>query len=189
MSDPTIMIPVFGQLQLNHTRNQLREGHQNRIDSSFSIKKPNGSIGAVSSTTDTTLALGAAQLGAMAWMQSGGNRAAYEVIRDDYMRSVNLGTATGALSINTPVMAVFTSQGNNFDRGAATAIGLGLKAYNADNLAIANRALATKIMGGELFNSANEQFTPSIGNNTIQATGYAEAQQQRRATTRSVGVR
>ncbi len=181
-------IPVAGQAQLNWYKGILFDGHRDRVNEGFSTRSANGSIGTVTSNTEATIALGAAQMGAIAWMQSGGDTNKYNEIRSSYVNKLRGAELASALSLNPAAMTLMDAQTRNFDRGAATAKGFNLNAYTTENLATANRALATKLMSGYFMNTSNQDFTPTI-NGTLRATGYAQAQQERRAATRSVGVR
>jgi hypothetical protein len=178
MADPSVFIPVVGDEQLRSLRRELYNQHKGSVDANFSVRQPNGSIGAVSATdAETTLALGAAQQGALAWMQSGGDRNAYNQIRSDYMNKMAGLKVVASGTLNPAARAVLDAQTRNFDRGAATAQGLGLNSASLANFNTANRAIATKASQNNFFNSSNQQFTPTGG--TLQAVGYSEAQQNR----------
>ena len=197
MPDPSVVLPVYGQIELNNLKNSLLADNRDRIDEYFSIKKSNGSILNVSSNIELTLALSAAQRGANDWMICNGNEEMYRKVREDYMVYTDLLKARYALSLNPAAIAVIDSQRNNYDRGAATARGMGLNrrytigsnpSNHTDNLPAANRALVVNVMEGFFFNTSNQQLTPFLGSGMLQAKGYAAAQQERRARA-SVRVR
>jgi hypothetical protein len=180
MADPSVLIPVVGDEQLRGIRRDLYDFHKPSVDANFSVRSANGSIGAVSSDAEATLSIGAAQKGALAWMQSGGDREKYNQIRSEYMNEMKVLKAAASGTLNPAARAVIDAQTRNFDRGAATAQGLGLNSASYSNFNKANAAIAKKSTEGYFFNSKNEQFTPSFGSGTLQGKGYAEAQQQRR---------
>lgn len=188
MADPSVLIPVVGDEQLRGLRRELYNQHSSSVDANFSIRQSNGSIGAVSATdAETTMALGAAQQGALAWMQSGGDREKYNQIRSDYMNKMKALKAVASGTLNPAARAALDAQTRNFDRGAATAQGLGLNSASLANFNTANRAIATKASQNYFFNSSNQQFTPTGG--TLQGVGYAEAQRNRTITQPSVKPR
>jgi hypothetical protein len=178
MADPSVLIPVVGDEQVRGLRSTLLDYHRSSVDANFSVKNARG-ITAVSSDAETTMALGAAQQGALAWMQSGGDVEKYNQIRGDYMNQMKGLKVVASGTLNPAARAVLDSQTKNFDRGAATAKGLGLNNASLSNFNTANRALATKATNGNLFNSTNQALSPSFGGGTLQAKGYADAQRQR----------
>ncbi len=180
MASPTEFLPVVGDEQTRGLKKELFNLHKPSVDANFSIRSANGSIAAVSSDAETTLALGAAQQGALAWMQAGGDKDKYNQIRSEYMNKMKVLKTVASGSLNPAARAVLDAQTRNFDRGAATAQGLGLNSASLKNFNTANNAIVTKATNGYFFNSKNEQFTPSSGTGTLQGKGYAEAQQQRK---------
>jgi hypothetical protein len=178
MADPSVLIPVVGDEQVRGLRSTLLDQHRSSVDANFSVRTPRG-VTAVSSDAETTMALGAAQQGALAWMQSGGDVNKYNQLRGEYMNGMKALKAVASGTLNPAARAILDSQTRNFDRGAATARGLNLNSPSLSNFNAANRALVTKATNGNLFNSTNQALTPSFGNGTLQAKGYAEAQRQR----------
>lgn len=184
-----LSIPVIGAYTVDMTKNSYHQQHSASVNANFSIKGDNGSIGSVSSNPELTIALGGARMGAKAWMLAGGDVEKYNNTRAAYMSIMKAGKAAAALSLNTPLMAFYSAQMVNFDKGAATAKGFGLNEATDSNLATANRAIAKKATNGDLVNSKNEQLSPSLGSGTLQGKGYAQAQQERRVATPSVAIR
>jgi hypothetical protein len=178
-----LTIPVVGKATLDHTRSSFLQRYSSGVNANFSIARTNGSVGAVSSNPELTLALGAARMGANAWMQSGGDRTKYDATREAFMKIMQAGKIAAAASLNTPLMDFYTAQMVNFDKGAATASGYQLNSVSARNTQIVNKALAENATNGDLVNTKNEQLSPSLGSNTLQGVGYGAAQQQRRTTT------
>jgi hypothetical protein len=179
MADVTTTLPIVGDEQVRGVKATLLDTHRASVDANFSVRQTNGSITNVSTDLDTTLALGAAQRGAMAWMQSGGDVNKYNEIRNQYMNEMRVLKAAASGTLNPAARAIFDSQTRNFDRGAATARGLNLNSNSWSNFQTANRALATKAANGNLFNTSNQSLTPAFGGGRLQGVGYAEAQQQR----------
>jgi hypothetical protein len=180
MADPTVFIPAVGDEQLNGIKRDFYDFHKSSVDANFSVVSANGSVGTASSDGEATLALGAAQQGALAWMQSGGDETKYKQLRENYMNKMKVLKGVASGSLNPAARAVLNAQTRNFDRGAATAQGLGLNSASYSNFSRANNALAKKAGEGYFFNSKNEQFTVSYGNRTLQGKGYSQAQQDRK---------
>jgi hypothetical protein len=176
-------LPVVGDATVEKTKLSFQERYKEGVDANFSIKGDNGSIANVSANQELTLGLGAARMGANAWMQSGADEGKYKNVREPFMKIMQAGKVAAIASLNAPLIKFYESQMINFDKGAATAKGLNLNSDNTSNRATFNRAMAKKATNGDLVNTTKQQLAPTFGSSKLQAVGYSQAQQQRTGAT------
>jgi hypothetical protein len=167
-------IPVLGKWSSDTRAANDFNSLRGLVDSRLSIKTQNG-VTPASSNQETTIALGAAQVGAALWMQAGGDKEKYKTLRDQYMREANILQGAAAISLNTNGMSYMQAMKKNFDRGAAVAQGLKLNSLTEANMQTASRGIVTKAKDGYFFNGKNEQLAVHPN---LQAVGYQQAQQQ-----------
>jgi hypothetical protein len=154
------------------------------IDASYSIQQTGGRFARASSDNGLMFALGSASLGANAWMRSGGNTELYNAERDRICKSFKA-AQWGSVWGDNPDFEAFgyyRAMRQNFDRGAATAQGLGLNSISDENKATLRAGFVTKINNGYFFGTDNRAYTPNFRGLLIDR-GYSQSVNRNRSLT------
>jgi hypothetical protein len=167
----------------NVNQNTVQDAFKNIVDERFSISNGKG-VAQVSSNQDLTAALGAADIGARLWMQSGGNQQAFEAEMNKYIALLNT-SSIGAISLGATNTVDFNkSLKNNMARGAAVAKGLGLNSLTQANYNTAARGIVTKANEGYFYDRENKPFKAGdkIGGR-LTAVSFSDAKKKQQSPT------
>jgi hypothetical protein len=164
-------------------KDRTRLQYGNLVDAGYSIQLTGGRFARASSDNNLMFAIGSVSVGALVWMKHGGNREAYEAERARIFRSFTggqLGSLVGTDFPDLESFGYFRAMKNNFDRGAATAIGLGLNSSSDENYNTLRRGIVTKINRGEYMGTNNRSYTPNF-RGLLTSTGYNQSVNRNRS--------